>query len=75
MTMKSKIEVKRISKKPVSVGQTLKLEIESYGKDKDGVAIVGETNFIVIVPGTKIGKVYDVYIKKVTKNMAFGEVK
>lgn len=47
-------------------------KIEDIGREGDGLARI--QNFVIFVPGTKVGDEVKVRITKVHRRMAFGEV-
>ena len=49
-----------------------KATIEDLGREGDGIARID--NFVVFVPGTKIGDTVKVRITRVLRRMAIGEV-
>lgn len=57
---------------PVEVGKVYEAKIEDIGREGDGLARI--QNFVVFVPGTKVGDQVKVRITKVHRRMAFGEV-
>ena len=57
---------------PVEEGKVYEAKIEDIGREGDGLARI--QNFVVFVPGTKIGDEVKVKITKVHRRMAFGEV-
>ncbi len=57
---------------PVEEGKVYEAKIEDIGREGDGLARI--QNFVVFVPGTKIGDQVKVKITKVHRRMAFGEV-
>ncbi len=57
---------------PVEEGKIYDAKIEDIGREGDGLARI--QNFVVFVPGTKIGDEVKVKITKVHRRMAFGEV-
>lgn len=57
---------------PVEVGKVYDAKIEDIGREGDGLARI--QNFVVFVPGTKIGDEVKIKITKVHRRMAFGEV-
>ncbi len=57
---------------PVEEGKVYDAKIEDIGREGDGLARI--QNFVVFVPGTKIGDQVKVKITKVHRRMAFGEV-
>ncbi len=57
---------------PVEEGKVYEAKIEDIGREGDGLARI--QNFVVFVPGTKIGDQIRVRITKVHRRMAFGEV-
>ncbi len=57
---------------PVEEGKVYDAKIEDIGREGDGLARI--QNFVVFVPGTKIGDEIKVRITKVHRRMAFGEV-
>lgn len=57
---------------PVEEGKVYEAKIEDIGREGDGLARI--QNFVVFVPGTKVGDQIKVKITKVHRRMAFGEV-
>jgi len=57
---------------PVEEGKVYDAKIEDIGREGDGVARI--ENFVVFVPGTKVGDQVRVKITRVMRRMAFGEV-
>ncbi len=57
---------------PVEEGKVYEAKIEDIGREGDGLARI--QNFVVFVPGTKVGDEIKVKITKVHRRMAFGEV-
>lgn len=57
---------------PVEEGKVYDAKIEDIGREGDGLARI--QNFVVFVPGTKVGDEIKVKITKVHRRMAFGEV-
>lgn len=57
---------------PVEEGKVYEAKIEDIGREGDGLARI--QNFVVFVPGTKVGDAIKVRITKVHRRMAFGEV-
>ena len=57
---------------PVEEGKVYEAKIEDIGREGDGLARI--QNFVVFVPGTKVGDQVKVRITKVLRRMAFGEV-
>lgn len=57
---------------PVEEGKVYDAKIEDIGREGDGLARI--QNFVVFVPGTKVGDEIKVRITKVHRRMAFGEV-
>ncbi len=57
---------------PVEEGKVYEATIEDIGREGDGLARI--QNFVVFVPGTKIGEQVRIKIMKVGRRMAFGEV-
>ncbi len=53
-------------------GKVYEATIEDLGREGDGLARI--ENFVVFVPGTKIGDKVKVRITRVLRRMAFGEV-
>ncbi len=62
----------RPSNLPVEEGKVYEAKIEDIGREGDGLARI--QNFVVFVPGTKIGDQVKIRITKVHRRMAFGEV-
>ena len=62
----------RPSNVPVEEGKVYEAKIEDIGREGDGLARIA--NFVVFVPGTKIGDEVKIRITKVHRRMAFGEV-
>jgi predicted RNA-binding protein with TRAM domain len=57
---------------PVEEGKVYEAKIEDIGREGDGLARI--QNFVVFVPGTKVGDAVKIRITKVHRRMAFGEV-
>ena len=57
---------------PVEEGKVYEAKIEDMGREGDGLARI--QNFVVFVPGTKVGDQVKVRITRVHRRMAFGEV-
>jgi predicted RNA-binding protein with TRAM domain len=57
---------------PVEEGKIYDAQIEDIGREGDGVARI--QNFVVFVPGTRVGDKVKVRITKIGRRMAFGEV-
>lgn len=57
---------------PVEEGKVYDAKIEDIGREGDGLARI--QNFVVFVPGTKVGDEIKVKITKVHRRMAFGEI-
>ncbi len=57
---------------PVEEGKVYEAKIEDMGREGDGLARI--QNFVVFVPGTKVGDQVKIRITKVHRRMAFGEV-
>jgi len=57
---------------PVEEGRVYDAKIEDIGREGDGLARI--QNFVVFVPGTKVGDQVKVKITRVLRRMAFGEV-
>lgn len=57
---------------PVEEGKVYECKIEDFGREGDGLARI--KNFVIFVPGTKIGDRVKVKITRVLRRMAFGEV-
>ena len=57
---------------PVEEGKVYEAKIEDIGREGDGLARI--QNFVVFVPGTKVGDQVKIRITKVHRRMAFGEV-
>lgn len=53
-------------------GKVYEATIEDLGREGDGLARI--ENFVVFVPGTKIGDRVKIRITRVLRRMAFGEV-
>ncbi|HKZ90117.1 MAG TPA: TRAM domain-containing protein [Thermoplasmata archaeon] len=62
----------RPSSTPVEEGKVYEAKIEDIGREGDGLARI--QNFVVFVPGTKIGDQVKVRITRVHRRMAFAEV-
>lgn len=58
--------------RPVEEGKVYEATIEDIGREGDGLAKI--QNFVVFVPGTKVGDQVKVRITRVLRRMAFGEV-
>lgn len=56
---------------PVEEGKVYDAKIEDLGREGDGLARI--QNFVVFVPGTKVGEQVKVKITRVLRRMAFGE--
>lgn len=59
-------------KAPVNEGETYEVSIESVGEKGDGIARV--KGFVLFVPNTRKGDYVKIRVKKVLKNVGFGEV-
>ena len=57
---------------PIKEGDTIKVHIDSIGKNGDGISIYNK--FIIIIPETTKGKEYTIQITKVRNTYAFGKV-
>ncbi len=57
---------------PVEEGKVYEAKIEDLGREGDGLARI--QNFVVFIPGTKVGEQVKVKITRVLRRMAFGEV-
>ena len=57
---------------PVEEGKIYEAKIEDMGREGDGLARI--QNFVVFIPGTKVGDQVKVKITRVLRRMAFGEV-
>ena len=57
---------------PVKTGEELTVVIIKLGLKGDGIAKLG--NFIIIVPGTRVGQKCKVKITKVIKTCAFAKI-
>jgi len=57
---------------PVEEGKVYEAKIIDIGREGDGLARI--ENFVVFVPGTKVGEEVKVRITRVLRRMAFGEV-
>jgi len=62
----------RTPSSPVEEGKIYEVKIEDIGREGDGVARV--ENFVIFVPGTKVGDTVKVKITRVMRRMAFGEL-
>ena len=62
----------RPSNAPVEEGKVYDAKIEDMGREGDGLARI--ENFVVFVPGTKVGDTVKIRITKVLRRMAIGEV-
>lgn len=62
----------RPSNVPIEEGKVYEAKIEDIGREGDGLARI--QNFVVFVPGTKVGDEVKIRITKVHRRMAFGEV-
>lgn len=60
--------------KPVKVGDEIEITIENLGSKGDGVARVGNSKFVIMVPQTEIDKTYKIKITRVFPKQAFAEV-
>jgi len=70
--MKQEIVVREGGFHPVKTGEELTVVIIKMGLKNDGIAKLG--NFVIIVPGTKVGQKSKVKITKVIKTCAFAKV-
>ncbi len=57
---------------PVAEGKTYDVKIQDLGREGDGIARI--ENFVVFVPGTKVGDQVKIKITKVLRRVAFAEV-
>ncbi len=57
---------------PVKEGEEYEVKIEDIGQEGDGLARV--ENFVVFVPGTKIGDEVKIKVTRVFRRSAIGEV-
>ncbi len=57
---------------PVEEGKVYEAKVEDIGREGDGLARI--QNFVVFIPGTKIGDEVRIKITKVHRRMAFAEV-
>ncbi len=57
---------------PVEEGKVYEAKIEDMGREGDGLCRVD--NFVVFVPGTKVGEQVKFRVTKVLRRVAFGEV-
>jgi len=57
---------------PVEEGKVYEAKIEDMGREGDGLCRVD--NFVVFVPGTKVGDQVKFRVTKVLRRVAFGEV-
>lgn len=57
---------------PVEEGKIYEAKVEDMGREGDGLARI--QNFVVFIPGTKVGDQVKVKITRVLRRMAFGEV-
>lgn len=62
----------RPSTAPVEEGKTYEAKIEDMGREGDGLCRV--ENFVVFIPGTKVGDTVKFRVTKVLRRVAFGEV-
>ncbi|MEK6911763.1 MAG: TRAM domain-containing protein [Candidatus Thermoplasmatota archaeon] len=62
----------RPSTAPVEEGKVYEAKIEDMGREGDGMCRV--ENFVVFVPGTKVGDQVKFRVTKVLRRVAFGEV-
>ena len=62
----------RPSPSPIEEGKVYEAKIEDIGREGDGIARI--QNFVVFVPGTKIGDQVKIRITRVGRRMGFGEV-
>ncbi len=62
----------RQTNSPVEEGKVYEAKIEDMGREGDGLARI--QNFVVFIPGTKVGDHVKVKITRVLRRMAFGEV-
>lgn len=58
---------------PVSVGETLEVEIEDLGDKGDGIARIGP-GYVIFVPETDVGDRVRIEITEAVDNFAFGSV-
>jgi predicted RNA-binding protein with TRAM domain len=56
---------------PVQEGGTYDVKIQDIGREGDGIARI--ENFVVFVPGTKVGDQVKIRITKVLRRVAFAE--
>ncbi|MCJ2519721.1 MAG: TRAM domain-containing protein [Candidatus Thermoplasmatota archaeon] len=57
---------------PVEEGKVYEATIEDLGREGDGLARI--ENFVVFVPGAKVGDRVKIKITRVLRRMAFGEI-
>ncbi len=57
---------------PVEEGKVYDAKIDDIGREGDGIARI--ENFVIFVPGTKVGDQVKIRITKVLRRMAIGEV-
>ena len=57
---------------PVEEGKVYEAKIEDMGREGDGLCRVA--NFVVFIPGTKVGDQVKFRVTKVLRRVAFGEV-
>lgn len=57
---------------PVAEGKVYDVKIMDVGREGDGIARI--ENFVVFVPGTKVGDQVKIKITKVLRRVAFAEV-
>lgn len=62
----------RPSSSPVEEGKVYEAKIEDIGREGDGIARI--QNFVIFVPGTKIGDQVKIRITRIGRRMGFGEV-
>jgi|AntDeeMetagen285_2_1112576.scaffolds.fasta_scaffold00258_7 predicted RNA-binding protein with TRAM domain len=59
---------------PVKDDQIIDVKIESLGDQGDGIAKVGTSGYVVVVPDTVPGNTYTIQIDSTKENVAFAEV-
>lgn len=56
---------------PVGEGKTYDVKIQDVGREGDGIARI--ENFVIFVPGTKVGDQVKIKVTKVLRRVAFAE--
>jgi len=62
----------RPSTAPVEEGKVYEAKIEDIGREGDGLARI--QNFVIFVPGTKVGDQVKIRITRIGRRIGFGEV-